>query len=448
MTAIFPKLLGLIYIIAFGGHLFQIRGLLGKNGILPIDRFLNAYRYLGKKRFYFLPTLFWINRSDFTLMAVPALGTLCGFFLLFHLAPDPLLILIAYICQLSLLHVGQDFMGFGWEIYLCDISFTTFFLLMTDPPDPLFSLNLNLILFRCYFQGGASKLLSRDPNWRNLTAVAYHYQTQPLPNTIAYFAHKLPLSFQKVSCVLMFFAELVAPFGIFGTEEIRFVTFFIIAGLQLLIYATGNFSFLNHMTFVLSTILLFPLFPTSSLNLFLSPIGAALVLLQLISLRNYFFPVSPIAGRLLRLLSPLQIISRFGIFAVMTTKRFEVIIEGSDDRIHWKEYTFRFKPSELTRRPKRVSPYQPRLDWMAWFLPFRPYESQFWFHQFLERLLQGKKEVLQLLKYNPFQERPPKYIRALFYDYTFTDFKTWKETGRFWNRTLIGPYSPVLTLED
>lgn len=455
----FPRLLGIIYVIAFGAFLFQIRGLLGTNGILPIKTLIGyCEKNLGKKRFYRLPSLFWLNSSDAALMIVAGVGTLCGFLLIFNVLPawTPFLILLAYLLQLSIISVGQDFLGFGWEIYLCDLSFTSIFLTLSSPPNPFIWFSLNLMLFRCYFQGGVSKLISRDINWRNLTAVAYHYQTQPLPNTTAWFVHKLPLWFHKFSTLMMFFSELVAPLAIFGTQEMRLVAFVFIAGLQVFIWLTGNFSYLNHMTFLFAFILLnndtlsFLQVPQASHSLFfditLSLVGCALIIIQLLSFWSYFFPYRTIGLKILQWIAPLQIVSRFGIFAVMTTKRYEVIIEGSVDGQIWKEYTFYFKPSEVTRRPKRVSPYQPRLDWMMWFLPFRPYSHSPWFQNFLKKLLEGSPAVLKLIKTNPFPEHPPKYIRALLYDYTFSDWKTLKTTGAWWNRRFHAPFSPVIML--
>ena len=260
----------------------------------------------------------------------------------------------------------------------------------------------------------------------------------------------------------MFFAELIIPFLIFGTQEMRLIAFVFLAGLQVSIWFTGNFSYLNHLTFVLCLILLSndylqpilgaaltPILEATSIPLmiFQSVIGAFLVILQLISLWNYFFP-NYANHVLLDWLSPFHLVNRYGIFAVMTTHRFEIVVEGSNDDKGWKEYLFRYKPSEIKRRPRRISPYQPRLDWQIWFLPFTRYGYDAWFLNFIYRLLEGSSEVLKLLRHNPFPDKPPQFIRALVYLYEFTSFEERKETGNWWKRTYIGTYSPILSLNQ
>ena len=61
-----------------------------------------------------------------------------------------------------------------------------------------------LLLFKLLFSSGCVKLFSGDPNWRHLTALAFHYQTQPLPTWMGWYANQLPLWFQKWSCAGMF----------------------------------------------------------------------------------------------------------------------------------------------------------------------------------------------------------------------------------------------------
>jgi len=317
---------------------------------------------------------------------------------------------------------------------------------------------INFLLFRFHFQAGAVKLQSRDSAWSNFTAIAYHYLTQPIPNLLAWLAYKWPLWFQKLSCFFMFAVELVVPFGIFFSETIRFGVFIAFFSLQLMIWLTGNFSFLNHLTAVFCIILLSnrylePIFgqpPTLQevpvgLNIILTAVGAVLLFLQVVQWIHHYFP-NAWFSHVLRLQAPFHLANRYGIFAVMTTKRYEIVIEGSEDGKEWKEYTFYWKPSELDRRPRRISPLQPRLDWQVWFLPFHSFEQADWFQRFILCLLRGNKPVLSLLRHNPFPEKPPLYIRVLMYDYTFTDWSTLKKTGRWWNRVLVGPYCPPLTL--
>lgn len=458
-TELLPRLLGVIYFIVFFPFLFQMKGLFGHNGIQPIPLYLNLIkRRFDRRRYYLVPTLFWINASDTALMALVWSGIAISILLILGIVP-PLMLLLLYILHLSLVAAGQDFLSFGWELFLLEITCNTLFLSLTSPPNPFIWISLNLLLFRFFFQAGVSKIFSRDVNWRNLTAIWYHYQSQPLPNTIAWYVYKLPLGMHKFTTALMFFIELVVPFFIFGTEEMRLIAFIFFVGLQLSIWFTGNFSYLNHLTAVLSIILVsdtywktlvgwsWPAGEPSWIgtDIFVSAVGAFLLFLQIIGLWQYFMP-NVTFYRILDWLYPYHITNRYGIFAIMTTKRFEIVIEGSEDGLEWKEYLFYHKPSEINRRPRRISPYQPRLDWQAWFLPFTEYQSEPWFQNFLVRLLQGSSEVLKLVRYNPFPNKPPRFIRAIAYDYEFTTVKEKKETGNWWKRTYMGTYSPTITM--
>ncbi len=267
------------------------------------------------------------------------------------------------------------------------------------------------------------------------------------------------MGLQKLSCLMMFVIQIGVAFVIFGTEEMRLAAFFALFGLQLFIWLTGNFSYLNHMTALFCTILLSDTYfrailgqvPSPSetpwpVDIFFTALGVVLIAGQILRLWTHFYYV-PAVNNLLRKAAPLHILNRYGIFAVMTTKRYEITIEGSYDGEEWKEYSFKWKPSEVDRRPRRVSPYQPRLDWQVWFLPFTMFEAEPWFKQFLYRLLQGSPAVLKLLRHNPFPDTPPKYIRTALYDYEFTSWKEWRETGNWWKRTFSSSYSPTFHLE-
>lgn len=459
ICALFPRMLGIIYLFVFVPFLFQIKGLIGKEGILPISPLLKHYqKYLGWKRFYWLPSVFWASASDRALMIVPAIGSLLALLLFLGFYPFillPLLILL----HISLISAGQDFLSFGWEMFFCEISYNAFLISLTNDINPLAWFSINLLLFRFHLKSGTSKLQSRDPSWRNLMALKYHYETQPIPNAIAWYFHKLPLWFHKFSTAAVLFIEIVVPFGVFGGETVRLATFAILFFLQLAIWISGNYSYLNYLTAVLLTLLLSdqflspyfhtPVHEPSSwlLHGFVSAGALLLIVLQLMRLWNDFSYRRSIS-QCLAYFEPFYLANIYGIFAVMTTKRYEVVIEGSDDKEDWEEYLFRYKPSELNRRPRQVSPYQPRLDWSAWFLPFQNFEQEKWFHQFLFCLLEGKKEVLKLLRHNPFPDKPPTFIRVQLYQYTYSDFQTKKETGNWWNREYVGQFSPNLKLKQ
>lgn len=454
---IFPRLLGFIYFCAIGAFIFQIKGLIGKNGILPISNYLSwMATHYPKKKYFYLPSLFWFNSSDRALMSVVLLGTLLSVLLMLGIYPALMLFLLYWI-HLSIVSAGQDFLSFGWEGFLLEITAQTFLVSLTDIPNLFVWISLNFLLFRFHIQAGAVKLQSQDPSWRNLTAVAYHTQTQPLPNAVAWYAHKLPLWMQKLSVLVMFAIELLIPFGMFWHETIRLGVFIALVSLQFFIWLTGNFSYLNYLTAAFCTILLSnkvlsPFFsvphsePTSFyLDIVLSATGILLIGLQAMRVWDQFLPNQSIK-RALYWLHPFHLANRYGIFAVMTTARYEIIIEGSDDRQTWKEYIFRYKPSEITRRPRWIAPYQPRLDWQVWFLPFREFYEEEWFQKFLFHLLKGTPEVLSLLRGNPFPNIPPKYIRVQLYQYEFSSFKEKREKGWWWKRKFASSYSPILSL--
>ena len=145
-------------------------------------------------------------------------------------------------------------------------------------------------------------------------------------------------------------------------------------------------------------------------------------------------------------LEPFRTFNHYGLFAVMTTSRREVIIEGSDDRVAWRAYEFKYKPGDVRGRPRFVEPHQPRLDWQMWFAALGDYRQNLWLVNCCLRLLKGSPPVLALLERNPFPRHPPRYIRAVVYEYRFTDFATRRRTGAWWRREDKGLYLPPLSL--
>jgi hypothetical protein len=351
------------------------------------------------------------------------------------------------------------------------------------------------LLFRLMFSSGVVKLASGDPTWWNLRALDVHYFTQPIPTWTAWFAHQLPAWYHTFECGAMFCIELIVPFGLFGPRQVRRAAAFILFGFQALIAATGNYAFFNYLAMALCLASLddgmwwpawlrrrlpaptVPTSPAATLASNLDPGSAgagpdpapgappvptrrwplwvsAPVLTLFVTLGsvamterwdlNMWWP--PPVEKALGALRPLRIINAYGLFAVMTTTRAEIVVEGSDDGQTWSAYEFRWKPGDVNRRPAFVAPHQPRLDWQMWFAALSSYRQQPWFAAFLARLLQGSPEVLALLEKNPFPDHPPRYIRSIAYDYRFSDFKTRRETGAWWVRTEEGQYSPVQSL--
>jgi lipase maturation factor 1 len=63
-----------------------------------------------------------------------------------------------------------------------------------------------------------------------------------------------------------------------------------------------------------------------------------------------------------------------------------------------------------------------------------------WFSRFLERLLENEPSVTGLLERNPFPDKPPTYVRAEFYEYTFAG--NGQAAGQWWKRRLTDSISP------
>jgi predicted DCC family thiol-disulfide oxidoreductase YuxK len=486
---LFLRSLAIIYLIAFISLWTQIIGLVGQNGILPakstmeiLQRQVTAAN-IGLERYHLFPSLCWIRASDRSLQWQCAFGALFSVILFVGVAPAPCLFLL-WLIYLSLSTICGEFLGFQWDILLLETGFLGIFfapltlfprVYRTAPPSRTVLWLLRWLLFCLMFQSGCVKLLNRDPTWHNLTALTFHYETQPLPTWIGWYAHQLPVWFQKASTLLMFGIELAVPFLIFTPRRPRFFGCAALIALQVFILLTGNYCFFNLLTIVLC----FTLLDDGALIRFLpkkftrvSPpplrseldtpliwlrrithLAVACVLLgtSLIQFSSMFHPQIPWPPAIIEAyewLSPFRTFSKYGLFARMTTSRPEIIVEGSNDGVRWFEYEFKYKPGDVKRRPKFVAPHQPRLDWQMWFAALSDYRRNPWFVNFCVRLLQGSPEVLSLLERNPFPDAPPRYIRAVVYDYHFTDFATRRKTGAWWRREPNGDYLPIISLRQ
>jgi hypothetical protein len=456
---LFPKLLGGVYFLAFSSLLIQIQGLFGSQGILPIRSYLTDLRQgFGRRAFRLCPTLFWFSSSDRVLSGCALLGMALSLLLIAGAPAIPLLLLL-WLLYLSFAAAGQEFLSYQWDALLVEVGFMTIFLPLADPAPPLVVFAYCFFLFRFMFSAGVVKLRSGDPVWRNLTALRYHYETQPLPNRIGWYAHQLPPWVQKFSTLGTFFFELAVPFLVLGPAPARLAGVLLLLFFQLLIFATGNYGFFN----ILTVILLVPLLddrqlrflgdhlsapPVSSepARLVVSFIFVLFLILNLCQLVRLFYRPAPIK-HLLAALSPFMISNAYGLFAVMTTNRFEFVIEGSNDGENWQPYEFRWKPGDPQYPPRQAAPHQPRLDWQMWFAALNPRVIEPWLENLVLRLLEGSKPVLGLLKHNPFPDAPPQQIRLTVYRYHFSTLGVRRSEGVWWERTLLGRFPPM-ALED
>ena len=455
---LFLRLLAAIYLIAFASLAVQITGLIGAHGILPLGGYLAAVSHaLGSRGYWSIPTIFWIAHGDGFLEAVCVLGVVISLALLPGFLKghwERALLACLYVLYLSLSTAGQDFLSFQWDSLLLEAGFLAIFL----GNSKIVVLLARWLLFRLIFLSGYVKLASHDAVWRNLTALAYHYMTQPLPNPVAWYMYQLPLAFQRFSTGATLFIELAMPFLFFAPRMWRFVGAAAVLGLQALIFLTGNYTFFNLLTMSLC-LLLFDdrdfswlrlrarAARTSRIAVWAVAIG--ILAISISELEETFFDVSPEpASALVQFTAPFSIANTYGLFASMTVTRPEIIVQGSNDGVTWLDYQFRYKPANLKQAPHQVAPYQPRLDWQMWFAALSDYRASPWFTNFMVRLLQGSPEVLRLLGKNPFPNTPPKYVRAELFDYKFTDFAERRRTGDWWSRTPQGLYFPQISLKD
>ena len=465
---VFLRALGIIYLVAFASLWVQIRGLVGPHGILPAEQFLQAVRqHYGAERFRLVPTLFWLRADTLALHLACGAGVACAFLLMVDVWPTGNLIML-WALYLSLASVGQIFLAYQWDVLLLE---TGLLAILVAPRATLPAFTLLLLwwlLFRLTFESGIVKLNSGDATWRNLTALDYHFWTQPLPTWTAWYTNLVPLWGKKGMVLATYLFEIGFPLLIFGPRPLRLVAMAGIVFFQLTILGTGNYNFFNLLAIALALLLVddttwAPLLPerlahalsgaARSPSLPLTGVVTAVGLVTFgfatLKLWTTVFPrsnpprwvIAPMVW-----LEPLRSVNAYGLFRVMTTERPEIIIEGSDDAQRWKPYEFRWKPGDPGRRPAFVEPHQPRLDWQMWFAALSSYEYVPWFRAFEARLLEGSPEVLGLLASNPFPDHPPRYVRAWLYEYRFTTAAERRATGAWWRRDLVGAYSPTVSL--
>jgi len=462
---LFLRALAIVYALAFASLAGQVMGLFGSAGIAPAAGYLESITrsaHGGAIRFLAAPTIFWMASDDTTLQGMCWVGVVLGIILLvtgFQSGRfERLILVLLYGLYLSFSSIGQEFLSFQWDSLLLEAGFLAIFLGRNRVIPWMF----RWLVFRLFFLSGAVKLLSGDPTWRNLTALDFHYHTQPLPTVLAWYMEKLPSILQRTSTLIVIVVELVVPFLIFLPRRLRFFAAGCVIGLQLLILLTGNYTFFNLLTIAMCLFL----FDDRALGRWM-PQGAQLSVLQpearrargTLLLAAVIFALglfrlgqtlrgslpAPLAA-VIRYTAPLQIVNTYGLFAVMTTTRSEIVLEGSADGEAWQAYEFRYKPGALNRAPRWAAPHQPRLDWQMWFAALGNYQSNPWFVNMAVRLLEGSPAVTGLLESNPFPGQPPRFVRAMLYEYKFSDFATRRRSGVWWTREPKGLYLPPVAL--
>ena len=474
----FLRALGTVYFVTFLSLRLQVDALVGRDGLLPFAPLLAAARAQMSTvaGFLALPSLAWVIGGDDGALhflcdggMALALGLIAG-------AAPVLCLCLLWAFYLSLCTAGQTFMGYQWDALLLEAGFLSIFLApprwwtgwraAEGPVSRTALFMMRWLLFRFMLLSGVVKLTSGDATWRNLSALRYHYETLPLPTWAGWWTHQAPGWWQACSLVFVFAVELIVPFFVWGPRRVRLAGFWLLVGLQALIALTGNYGFFNGLTATLCLLLLddrqWPRWLAASTGdssprtrrwpgWLLAPVAAVYVVFGALLLWGAFVPQARWPQTLERLYGdavPFRSLNDYGLFRTMTTERPEIIVEGSDDGEHWRAYTFRWMAGDPQRAPGFVAPYMPRLDWQMWFAALDRQDALPWFEPFLLRLLQGSPAVLGLLEDNPFPDRPPRYVRALLYDYRFTDPAERRRSGAWWRREARGVYFPAVSLQD
>mgnify|MGYP006423183329 CR=1 FL=1 len=451
--------LGLIYMAAFISAGMQITGLIGESGLLPISDYLDRMQgYHGGMAWWHAPTVFWLAHSDTVLQLVCLVGALAGLLITCNRLTTPAL-LVAFILYLGIVHPGQAFFQFQWDLLLLETGFLAVFL-STWPG--IIRWLYRWLLLRFLFMTGSVKLLSGDPTWYGLSALQYHFETQPLPTPLAWYAHQLPDDLLLAATAFTLILEIVLALLVFAPRRLRMLLGWLVIIFQTGILLTGNYNFFNLLTLLLTLWL----FDDAALTRLTGGAGslpaaagkihpashvagvlfAAIIVLAGLNhvARFAFNDTLPVGRQIYAVIQPWLLVNPYGLFANMTTNRPEIIVEGSRDGQHWQAYEFRYKPGDIDRAPPVIIPHQPRLDWQMWFAALSNPRRQSWFKPFLIKLLDNEPAVTRLLAKNPFPDDGPRHIRARLFDYQFRQpgSTTW------WQRDFLRSYYPAVTREE
>jgi len=486
----FLRALGLIYLIAFVSLWVQVEGLVGSDGVSPVNQFLPAvYERFGRSAYSLLPTLCWFNSSNGFLHFLCSGGVVLSLLLIVGIAPALSLVAL-FVFYLSLILAGQTFLSFQWDILLLETGFLSIFLApwriwprelfwwpgaaipATAVSRPALFL-LKFLLFKLMLMSGVVKLTSGDNSWWNLTALDYHYWSQPLPTVFGWWADKSPEWFKHFSVAFCLVVESIVPFFIWAPRRPRLIAAGLMIFLQLVIALTGNYCFFNLLTIALCLLLIDDAVVASLCRGALlrrirstatqrraynglSRYAAIAVIIVTLPINAWLiftaFKPDTEWPRLLAVaygrVETFRIVNGYGLFRVMTKDRDEIVIEGSADGFDWLPYEFKWKPGDVMRAPGWCAPHQPRLDWQMWFAALGTPRENPWLGGLIVQLLQGSPDVSRLLAKNPFPREPPRYIRAMFYRYRFTTLREHRQTGAWWKRQELREYLPTMSLNE
>jgi hypothetical protein len=454
---LFERALAAIYLVAFAAAVVQFVPLLGERGLEPLGRWIEQVPFRAS------PSLFYLFPKDAVFRAGAWLGVALSILALtswpqrMGTVAAAIVWAALWLLYLSFVNIGQTFYGFGWETLLCEIGFFTIFAgAGRSAPNMWLIWIWRWTLFRLMFGAGLIKLRG-DACWRDLTCLDYYFETQPMPNPLSWYFHWMPHGVHAAGVAINHFVEVAVPFAYFAPQPIAAIAGIITILFQGVLIVSGNLSWLNWLTVVLCI----PLISDRWLSWLpvrvpadLSMVPAYHITMYVVAAGVVLLSISPVVNLLSsrQLMNasfePLHLVNTYGAFGSITRDRYEIVLEGTEasnpDDAMWREYEFKGKPGDLSRRPPQVAPYHMRLDWLMWFESMAPAPQSGWFFNLLVGILRGDPQTLGLLRTNPFPARPPRYLRALYYRYTFTTPDEHRTTGRWWNRELVGTfYGPV-----
>ena len=379
---------------------------------------------------------------------------------------------LLWFLYMSIVHVGQGWYAFGWEIQLLETGFLAIFLcplldgrpFPSRPPPVVVIWLYRWLIFRIMLGAGLIKLRG-DSCWRELTCLVYHYETQPIPNPLSAWLHFMPEWFHKLGAIVNHLCELVVPFFIFGPQRFRHLAGTCLVLFQLFLIVSGNLSFLNWLTIVPALACFDDSFWTRVLPRrftvwALSHRGAPLSFVQRVAAVSLAILVGIASiGPVGNLLSPRQImntsfsrlhlVNTYGAFGSVGRERLELVIEGTtssepSESADWHAYEFPCKPTRVDRRPCVITPYHYRLDWLLWFAAMGRPQQYPWTLHMVWKLLHNDEELLRLLAENPFPEAPPRFIRIELYRYQFAPLSEEK----WWRRERLSSWLPAMSSDD
>ncbi|HEX8155283.1 MAG TPA: lipase maturation factor family protein, partial [Thermoanaerobaculia bacterium] len=432
------RALGILFFSAFYALWFQIHGLIGPNGILPAGEYLQyAHQVVGATAYRLIPSLLWMGAGRGALTALVIAGLVASVAITVNLWPR-VAIGIAMVCYLSFVTAAREFSAYQSDGMLLEAALLSLFLgSRKSPPTRAAAFGLQWLWFRIYFESGLVKILSGEPQWRNLTAMDKYYENGPLPTWLGWHVQQWPHAFHAFSAAATLIVELFVVFLVFVPDRrVKLAAFALTAPLQIGIILTANYAFLNYLVLALG---LFLIEDRATAAVERKPSRPQLVILPaavVLSVLAFFAP--------LPLLEPFRIVNRYGLFAVMTRARYELEFQGTRDGRTWTAYPFRYKPQDVRRPPGIFAPYQPRFEWNLWFASFGSVSENEWVVRAQQRLLENDPDVLRLFAHNPFAAAPPAAVRIVVWQYWFTTSEERAKTGAWWNRQYVGEYAPAL----